>query len=119
MSPEPLKEETLSLTDPKEVETLPKTYSEVFSLIAKYGIASVIAVYLVWFVTTNVTNDHTAMRAQQETITQTQKSIENTLKVHIDESTRYIQILTVQSKALARICVNTAQTPADRERCVE
>lgn len=107
-----MSQEQLNEAKHSSIDHLPKSYTEVFNLVAKYGIAAVIALYLVYFLTTTITNS-------QENIARAHEDMNNNIQIHMKESSIYLQEISAQRKALVRICINTAKTDADRQRCVE
>jgi len=63
-------------------------------ILAKYGLATVLALFFVYWLTSDISG--------------TMRAIQSTLNEHISESTYYLR----------QVCINTAQDEAQRAACI-
>lgn len=82
------------------------------SAIYKVGVPTAIACYLVWILAGKVQTD---LEATQNQMT----SMQALMASHIATQERNLKVNEDILKAMRKICVNTSDTKADRDECVQ
>lgn len=82
------------------------------SAIYKVGVPTAIACYLVWFLTQRVQTDLDAA-------TQQLNNMQTLMAAHVTTQEQSLKVSQEILKAMRKICVNTSDTKADRDECVQ
>jgi len=90
---------------------MPTDWSKIGDFAVKVGVPSVIAIYLVWILTQGLSQDMAAMKASfDQHSSQAAMMMQQYEQVRI-QSDRQLYVM-------QRICINSANTPQERQECL-
>lgn len=83
------------------------------------GLPSAVALFLVWFVTFSLDGDIKSLHVRATELEKNQEQMLEAIRLHTVDNSYYMKEITSMKIILQQICINSATTQQERNRCIQ